>query len=438
MSSRKLLGSLRAKVRVALTSLAILAVGALIAPPVTPTVITPPDERALPLLEQQALARVERHPFSGIQDVAARIADRVVAIPGTNRAPEQRTALDFAVPARTQVDPAGFGVAVGPAGEVITHANALQGRLEVVLEEEGATRTARVSGFEPSSGLVLLSGESQTPASAPAFGGVPEAGALAAAYFRNGATRSLIPVFITSVDDGIYTLASSGGWLKPGTPLYDLSGQLLAIVTGESEQPTAIAAQPAVNRLLERLRAGAAQPASIGVTFQPLDGPIAGVFGQSGALVADVLPDGPGAAAGLLPGDLVVGVGDTIVMSPEAARRAIVDLRIGEPAPIRVQRGGESLTLTATPDSAYTVAARARGSRTNSNGSGLRVADVIAPARLAAAGIDPAAAIISINGQRASSLADARRQLRPLSGRVVLHLHGREGERFFAVLEPES
>jgi serine protease Do len=438
MNSPKLLGSIRTKVRVASVSFAILVVGALIAPPVTPTVIPPPEERALPLLEQQALARIEPRPFAGIQDVSSRIEDRVVAIPGTDRAPQRRTAMDYAAPRGTRVAPSGFGVAVGPNGEVLTHESALQGRTEVVLEEDGAPRAARVAGFEPSTGLVLLSVDSQGPARTPAFGGVPEAGALAAAYFRSGAERSLVPVFITSVDDGSYALASSGGPLKPGTPIYNLSGELLAMVTGEGDRPTAIAAQPAVDRLLERLNTGAGQPASIGVAFQPLEGPIASVFGQSGALVADVLPEGPAAAAGLRPGDLVVGVGEVVVMSPEAARRAIADLRMGAEAAVRVQRADEMLTLTVTPESAYAIAVRARAPRTDDANPGVRAGDVIDPARLTVAAIDPAAAIISINRQQVSSLAEARRQLRRSDARVLLHLRDREGERFFAVLEPES
>jgi serine protease Do len=401
-------------------------------------VIAPPEERPAPLFDAQAQTRFVPQPFGGIQDVRERIDEGIVTVPDAGAASNRRTTVDYYLSASVPLPPAGFGIVVGPRGEVLTHATALRGRTEVALQAlDVETVIGRVAGYEPSSGLVLLTVTRPRDAlRTPTFAAAPEPGALAAAYFRTRVQESVVPVFITSVGRDTYTLDSSGGMLKPGTPIYNLSGQLLAVATGAHR--TAIPARHAAERLLAQLEAGAPQPASLGVTFQPLAGAITSVFGQTGALVADVVPGGPAAAAGVSPGDLVLAVGADVVQTPEAAHSAIVRLPIDEPGTVRVKRNDEMLVLTVSPASAFVVAALATSPRLDEEGRGIVAGDMFGGQRLAAAGISRDARVISINASPVSSLTDARRELQRNPSRVLVHLRDRDGNRFFAVVEPAS
>jgi S1-C subfamily serine protease len=188
---------------------------------------------------------------------------------------------------------------------------------------------------------------------------------------------------------------------------------------------------------LKQAQSSTGLPASLGVTFQPLDGAITAAFGQTGALVADIVPGGPAASAGVHAGDIVMAVADTLVESPEAAQRAIVLMPVGTPSPIRVQRRAETLTLIVTAASAFDVAARAKSAGVRVEAS-IAAADVFPESALAGAGVARDARIVSINTRPVSSRADALRELRRSRPPALVHVQDREGERYFAVVEGPS
>jgi regulator of sigma E protease len=64
--------------------------------------------------------------------------------------------------------------------------------------------------------------------------------------------------------------------------------------------------------------------------------------------ISSVLPDSPAQRAGLQPGDVVLAVAGHPVYTPEDLVEAI-RTRPGQPFPVTIQRGGETLTLTVTP-----------------------------------------------------------------------------------------
>jgi regulator of sigma E protease len=64
--------------------------------------------------------------------------------------------------------------------------------------------------------------------------------------------------------------------------------------------------------------------------------------------ISSVLPDSPAQRAGLQPGDVVLAVAGQPVYTPEDLVEAI-RTRPGQPFPVTIQRGGETLTLTVTP-----------------------------------------------------------------------------------------
>lgn len=68
---------------------------------------------------------------------------------------------------------------------------------------------------------------------------------------------------------------------------------------------------------------------------------------SAGIKVESVMPDGPGAAAGLKPGDYLVKVGDIEVKDPNwgASFRELYQGKAGASLPIIVRRGGQTVTL---------------------------------------------------------------------------------------------
>jgi len=71
---------------------------------------------------------------------------------------------------------------------------------------------------------------------------------------------------------------------------------------------------------------------------------------SSGARVTNVAPDGAGAAAGIHPGDVILQLADIPVAGEESFNqfRTRYATREGESVPIRIRRGNQELTLTAT------------------------------------------------------------------------------------------
>ncbi len=89
----------------------------------------------------------------------------------------------------------------------------------------------------------------------------------------------------------------------------------------------------------------------LGVMSQKLSPEIASALKlahPSGALVAEVDPDGPAAKAGLKPGDIVTAVNGSEVGDPRALARQVAAIRPGSVATVAVQRDGAEQTLKMT------------------------------------------------------------------------------------------
>jgi serine protease Do len=93
-------------------------------------------------------------------------------------------------------------------------------------------------------------------------------------------------------------------------------------------------------------RGGDAQGGELGLTLGPVTAQTRRIVGldaaTTGAVVTRVAPDGLAAAAGLRPGDVVLGVGASSIASPAEAMRAIRDAwqRTGSAVALRIFRDG--------------------------------------------------------------------------------------------------
>jgi len=144
-----------------------------------------------------------------------------------------------------------------------------------------------------------------------------------------------------------------------GGPLADASGRILGMntsryATDDGFTVPTMAARPIIEALL---RDGQIRPAYIGVASQTVAlteavaGSLPGVFaGQgSGLLVAGVEPGTPSDAAGLLQGDVIVGLAGQPIRDTDELMAELLPGRVGEALPVLVVRGGASQELSITP-----------------------------------------------------------------------------------------
>jgi S1-C subfamily serine protease len=70
---------------------------------------------------------------------------------------------------------------------------------------------------------------------------------------------------------------------------------------------------------------------------------------RTGAVVASILPSGPAERAGIRRGDVIVGAAGRRVEGPEQVITAVEQAGVGNPLPLRINRGGAEIQLSVVP-----------------------------------------------------------------------------------------
>jgi S1-C subfamily serine protease len=418
------------KLRIALGSALLLTVGAILAPRPrsTTTTLAPPEERPAPLLEAQVQRQVSERQFRGVQEAGERAASFGVAIPGVGR-PEPRSMPDVA-PGPLAPDPPGFGVIVSPDGDVLTHVAALAGRSSLtVVSASGTAAGATLAAHEPETGLALLRLTGSTRhVPAPRDGPPLSAGALLVAAARANGRNVVVPLFLTQLDGDNGWVFGAAGAVPPGLPVYDLDGNLRAIAAG-SPATAAIPIGDAVERLSARASEGRGLAASLGLSLQAIDDSLRAVVGEGGALVSNVVEGGPSHAAGLQPGDVLLGLGERTVGSPHDGVRGVAALRPGDLVSLFVRREADRLEISVRAASAFDLAALdSRGPLAGPT------VQALAEAGVPIDSLPPDARVISVNRRPVVSPAQALREIRRAGGPSLLYVD-EGGERYFAAIE---
>ena len=220
-----------------------------------------------------------------------------------------------------------------------------------------------------------------------------------------------------------------------GGPLLNLDGRVVgintAIVSSGQGIGFAIPINMARDIMTQLINRGKVVRGWLGIGIQDLSPELAAGFGvkaDAGVLVADVMKDGPAAAAGLKPGDVIVEFGGTPIKDVPDLQKRVAAIEPGRAAPVKVVREKKTVTLSVTVGEQPTDDAMeaeggdeilgltvepltpetAQQNRLSAR-SGLLVTEVAPGSAGAAAGIKAGDAILEVN-RRPISDADALRQ----------------------------
>jgi len=140
-----------------------------------------------------------------------------------------------------------------------------------------------------------------------------------------------------------------------GGPLINLKGEAIgictAIVAGGQGIGFAIPINMAKSMVPQLKEKGKFVRGWIGVSIQTITPEIAqglGVKETTGALVADVVPDGPAAAAGVTRGDIIISFNGKDIKNISDLSRLVAETPVGKTVSVKVMRSGKEVELRLT------------------------------------------------------------------------------------------
>ena len=162
-----------------------------------------------------------------------------------------------------------------------------------------------------------------------------------------------------------------------GGPMFNLKGRVIGINTaifspsggsvGIGFAIPSSTARPVIKQLIKH---GQVLRGWLGVHIQAVTDEIAEALGldeASGALVASVIPDGPGEKAKLKAGDVILTFDGKKVSEMRRLPRIVADTEVGKTVPLEIWRDKKKITLSAKieelEDASAEVASRTKGSK---------------------------------------------------------------------------
>ena len=285
--------------------------------------------------------------------------------------------------------------------------------------------------------------------------------------FENSVTAGIVSATGRSMpgEDGLVPFIQTDVAVNPGNsggPLFNLRGEVVGINSqiysrsgGYMGISFAIPIDVASNVQTQLVSTGKVTRGRIGVQIQEVNAQFADAFGLDrprGALVGQVLDDGPAAKAGIRTGDVILSVDGKPVERSTQLPSVVSAIKPGTTAKVEVWRDKESKMLNVKvdefPEENVRVANRnveepaakadklglsvrplgADERRSAETEGYLLVEDVDGPA--AAAGVRPGDVILGVNGKAVKSVADLRNATSNGSKTVALLLE-REGAQLF-------
>jgi S1-C subfamily serine protease len=262
----------------------------------------------------------------------------------------------------------GTGIVWDDEGHIVTAYHVVQGLEEVeVGSDSGETFTAKVVGQDKSSDLALLKIEGKLRPIAKGNSESLKVGqfvlALANPYATKASATSGIITGVkrniggwwgVGIDDAIVTDARVNPGYSGG-PLVDASGKMVGLnVAYMSSRGIAVPIQK-VSAVVQTLASGkAVGRAYLGIVTNPIPIPedmakMSEVGQEYGLLVLSVEAGSAAKAAGLVFGDVLLGLDDKPVTGFRDLTRLLTEEKIGKALKLKVLRGGRIEALSVTP-----------------------------------------------------------------------------------------
>lgn len=324
-----------------------------------------------------------------VEDVVARIGPAVVTVLATQGGAGSGTPI-------AAVGDTGSGFFLDAAGHVVTAAEVVAGAnaVEVVLAD-GERRPATLVATDPLTDLAVLRVDGAVPATAPLAAAAPQPGQSVLAFgtpldtLPNSVSQGIVAATGRGLVDGPlaagliqHDAAVSVGFA--GGPVVALSGEVVGVTTRATGRtlpepmlglpgidvpdvpivgidPSPPGANAATSGLsfavpaatIARVAAALIADGRVaypffGASVQSVTPEVAAALGLptvEGALVAELLPDGPAALAGIVAGDIVLAL-DGERITPQQSFGSLLFARVaGQTVEITVGRGGDELRI---------------------------------------------------------------------------------------------
>ena len=284
---------------------------------------------------------------------------------GLSAAVEKAAAYTVLVDARRRYPASGIAYApdlVLTADHVVTREDNLR-----VVGADGKELDATIAGRDPGSDLAVLRLAQKSLTAASAASGLPKVGALVLAVGRpNKAGVQASWGIVTAI--GGPTRTGRGGLLDEyvqtetvsypgfsGGPLINADGELLGLNTSGLTNGSALTIPvKGAWRVADALaKHGSVKRGYLGVRTQTVEVPDAAQKAlkrqqQQGLLVLWLEEGGPAEKAGLLVGDILVGVAGHALADPDDLFAALNGDTVGKAVPVEVLRGGKPETVQVT------------------------------------------------------------------------------------------
>ena len=225
-----------------------------------------------------------------------------------------------------------------------------------IVAHDGVSTPARVVGRDPSTDVALLRLERNDLPRAPSATGTPTIGALAiVAGAREGAATAAMGVvsFVGpqwrslrgGLIDARIELDAALARSSEGGLALDPSGQALGMAVFGPRRRTLIIPMTTVDRVADVLATKGRIPRGyLGLSLQPVKLDAGGI----GAMATSVDPKGPGAAAGVRQGDIIVAWNGEPIRGVHQLVRALGPDSVGASVRLTLRRGGEPIETTLT------------------------------------------------------------------------------------------
>ena len=338
-----------------------------------------PESQAAPAQAQASTRQssVSTTRRTAITEAVAKVAPAVVTVQTEIL---QRVAPDpfdwfFGNGGESQQRSAGLGTGfiVRPDGVIVTNAHVVQGATQVsVMMRDGKTFPAKILGSDETNDLAvvkinasglpvaklgnsdnLLIGEWAIAIGNPYGFLLGNSEPSVTAGVISGTGRNLVARGEGSA--AYFDMIQTDASINPGNsggPLVDADGDVIGVnssIYSTSGGSIGIGFAIPINRasrvVEDLLEHGAVRRPWIGVKLRATGTDNVRAAIANGAVIGTVVPGSPAAKAGLQPGDIIVQEGNRQVHNQFDWEAALLDLRVGQPANLRIRRGGRDLDV---------------------------------------------------------------------------------------------